>query len=170
MKTLLFLLPFLALASAQAAEHPSELAPVAPLVGQAWLADVPQPKDAAALQLEAKFDWAENGQAIRFTSAWVRGGKKSPYTSGFYAWNAAKKQIVIFYTDAQGSLTEGSATVENGALVHELSVAEKEGTMTPVQTRLAFKPGGEAWTNEIFIKKDGAWTPFVAVTYARPKS
>src|SRR3954470_14083073 len=101
MKKTLLSIYLLAATLVSAADHPSTLAPVAELVGGTWLADVPSPNGGAGLQLEANFEWAENGQAIRFHSSWVRDGKKSPYTSGFYAWNAAKKKIAIFYTDAQ---------------------------------------------------------------------
>jgi len=97
--------------SLSAAEAPasaaSPLTAVESLVGGRWLAQMPGPKDQPPLQLELRFVRAENGQAIRFESAWVRGDKRKAYTDGFYAWNGAKQKLAIVYTDSGGNLTEG---------------------------------------------------------------
>ena len=151
------------------AETAMPLAPVASLVGGVWRADVPVKEGQAPLQLEARFTWADNQQAIRFSSAFVRAGKPAPYTDGFYAWNAAKGKIAIHYTDSQGGLTEGLVTNEAGVLINDLTVFEKNGEITPVRSRMT-KVGDDTFTNEIFLKKDGEWVSFVSVRYVRQKS
>ncbi len=146
----------------------SPLAPLESLVGGTWIADVPVPGDQPPLQLELHFTWAENHHAIRFASAWVRGEKRSPYTDGLYAWNAAKQKIAIFYTDFGGNLVEGLIAPDGASLVNDLVSTAPDGKTTPIQVRLT-KDGPDAFTNAIFLQKDGAWTPFVSVRYERKK-
>ena len=156
--------------AAFAAETPSAspLAPVESLVGGLWVASLPSPKDQPPLQLEARFAWTENGKAIHFESTWVHGDKRKPYTDGFYAWNAAKQKIAIFYTDSGGSLVEGLITLDGGTLVNDLVSTEPDGKTTPIQVKLT-KDGPDVFTNAIFLQKDGAWAPFVSVRYERKK-
>ena len=144
----------------------SPLAPLAPLVGGVWIGEVPVPKGEASLKLEARFAWTENKQGVRFDSVFVRGDKRSPYTSGQYGWDGAKGKLVIFYCDSGGSLTTGTITQESGVLVNDLLVSEAGGKTYPVQVRLT-KTGADGFTNEIFLQKDGAWAPFVTVRYER---
>ncbi|MEO6003678.1 MAG: hypothetical protein ABIZ04_27140 [Opitutus sp.] len=154
--------------AAMSADTASPLAPVASLVGGVWRADVPVKEGQPPMQLEARFTWAENQQAIRFSSAFVRAGKPAPYTDGFYAWNATKGKLALYYTDSQGGLTEGLVTDEAGVLINDLTVFEKGGATTPVRSRMT-KIGDDTFTNEIFLKKDGKWAPFIMVRYIRQK-
>jgi hypothetical protein len=144
----------------------SPLAPLASLVGGLWIGPVPVPAGKPPMHIELRFEWAENQKAIRFESAFVSEGKKKPYTNGLYGWNGAKGKIVIFYMDSGGSLTEGEITPEDGALVNELTSTEPTGQVLPVRVKLT-KIGDDAFTNDIYLKKDGAWAPFVNVRYER---
>lgn len=144
------------------------LAPLESLVGGIWLASLPAPKDQPSAQIELRFQWAENKQAIRFESAFLRGDKRQPYTDGFYAWNAAKRKVAIFYTDSGGNLTEGLITSEGDTLVNDLVSIGPNGKAEPIQVRLT-KDGTDAFTNAIFLQKDGTWMPFVTVRYERKK-
>src|ERR1019366_6547528 len=147
-------------APAPPAESP--LAPLTSLVGGLWVGDVPVPKGAAPLKLELRFAWTENHRAIHFDSAFV-GSKRTPYTSGLYAWDGAKGKLVIFYVDGGGDLTEGVITPEGSdTLVNELLVTEPTGKTYPVRVRLT-KVGTEVFNNAIFLMKDKEWAPFVAV-------
>ncbi|MDB6113626.1 MAG: hypothetical protein JWQ62_571, partial [Lacunisphaera sp.] len=119
-------------------------------------------------KIELRFAWAENKQAVRFDSFFVQGDKRSPYTSGLYVWNPAKAMIGIVYTDFSGSLTEGTITREAEVLVNDLLVTHPDGKTDPVRVRLT-KAGSDAFTNEIFVEKNGAWVPFVTVHYVRGK-
>jgi hypothetical protein len=146
----------------------SPLAPLASLVGGVWVGDVPVPKDAAPLKLEARFAWTENRQGVSFDSVFVRGDKRAPYTSGLYAWDGGKGKIMIFYVSNDGDLTEGVITPDHGALLNDLKVTEPSGKTYPVQVRLTMV-GTDVFTNEIFVQKDGVWAPFVTVRYQRRK-
>lgn len=172
MKTLLWLVALFVSVSLSADEPKpaaaSPLAAVESLVGGLWVAQMPVPKDQPPLALELRFAWTENHQSIRFESAWVRGDKRKAYTDGFYAWNAAKQKLAIFYTDAGGNLTEGLITPEGDVLVNDLVSTAPDGKTEPIQVRLT-KDGPDAFTNAIFLQKDGAWAPFVSVRYERKR-
>ena len=147
---------------------PAPLAAVESLVGGTWVADVPVPAGQPPLALEAKFTRAENKHAVLFESAFVRDGKHAPYTKGFYAWNAEKQKLAIFYTDSGGSLVEGLITPEDGVLVNDLVSTEPDGKLVRIRVRLT-KIGNDTFTNAIFVEKDGAMAPFVTVRYERRK-
>jgi len=146
----------------------SPLAPLESLVGGVWVATVPMPKDQVPLQIETRYVWADNHQAIRFGSTFLRGGKRLPYTDGFYAWNAEKRKIAIFYTDSGGGLVEGLITPEGEVLLNELVSTTADGGKLQIQARVT-KDGPDAYTNAIFMQKDGGWAPFVTVRYERRK-
>jgi hypothetical protein len=168
-KILCFLMLFVtgSLCAADAQPVPdSPLAPLESLVGGVWVAQMPVPKDQAPLQLELRFVWSDNHRTIRFASAFVRGGKRQPYTDGFYAWNGAKQKIAIFYADSGGSLTEGLITADGAGLVNDLVATGPDGKAEPIQVKLT-KDGADAFTNAIFLQKDGAWAPFITVRYER---
>jgi hypothetical protein len=172
MKKLLWVLALVASLNLSADEPKpaaSPLTAVESLVGGVWVAQMEPAKDShAALLLELRFAWTDNHQSVRFASAWVRGDKRKAYTDGFYAWNAAKQKLAIFYTDAGGNLTEGLITPEGDVLVNDLVSTAPDGKAEPIQVRLT-KDGPDAFTNAIFLQKDGAWAPFVTVRYERQK-
>ena len=146
----------------------SPLAPLASLVGGLWIGPVPAPAGKPPVHIELRFEWTENKKAIRFESAFVSEGKKKPYASGMYGWNGAKKKLVLFYMDSGGSLTEGEITQENGVFVNELTSSEPTGQVVPIRVKLT-KIGNDAFTNDIYLQKDGSWAPFVNVRYERGK-
>src|SRR5207302_7149356 len=129
------------------------LAPIAFLAGGVWRAHLPPGPNGAKVEIELKADWSANHQAIRFDSTWMIEGKRKPYTSGIYCRNAAKKRIVFMYADAEGGLSEGAITIDNGVLVHDFTVAERTGTVSNVRCRLTANPPS-AFTNEIFRSKN----------------
>jgi len=153
----------------RAADAPATVSPYAALesfVGGIWVAKFPPQKDQPTMRLELRFAWNENKQGLHFDSTWFFDDKPAPYTSGMYAWNAAKKSLVMFYTDSGGALTEGAVAVEGNVLAHELTLTNKTGTVENIRVRLT-KIGGNTFTNEIFTQKDGAWTKFVEAKYER---
>jgi hypothetical protein len=164
---LAFMLPaFVRAADAPAAPAASPYAVLESFVGGVWIATLPPQKDQPPLRIELRFAWNENKQGVHFDSAWLAGDKRASYTSGMYAWNAAKKVLVMFYTDSSGALTEGTVAVEGNVLAHELTLTNKTGAVDNIRVRLT-KLGSDAFTNEIFSQKDGAWTKFVEVRYER---
>jgi len=134
------------------------------LVGGTWRGDLPPAPDGQKAGIEARFEWTENHQGIRFDNAWLVGGKKSPYTSGVYLWNPQLKQIVISYSDAEGALTTGTVSLADEVFAHDLQVVYPSGQLEKVQTKLTHS-GNSSFTNAIYRLKDGHWDKFVEVHY-----
>ncbi|HEY4301867.1 MAG TPA: hypothetical protein VGM73_13400 [Candidatus Didemnitutus sp.] len=154
-------------AGADSAPHPrSPIADLAGFVGGVWTGDLPPEKDGAKMQIELRFAWTEDRQSLRFESAFVHGGKRSPYTSGMYAWNAASAKFVIFYTDFSGSLVQGPVARDGDFLVHDLTIVDAAGKPDVAQVRL-HRTGPDDFTNTIFLRKNNAWEKFVEVHYHR---
>jgi hypothetical protein len=144
----------------------SPYAGVESLVGGLWVATLPAGKDGVPIHIELRLAWAENKQGVRYDSAFVKGDKRAPYTSGMYAWNAAKGKLAIFYTDSHGGLAIGDITQEDNVLVHNFTVTGLDGTVETVRVRLT-KVSADVFTNGIFVMKDDAWTKVVEVRYER---
>jgi hypothetical protein len=144
----------------------SPCAPIAFLVGGTWHGQVPPGPNGQKVEIESKADWTANHQGIRFDSTFVIDGKRSPYASGMYAWNPAKKQLVVLYSDSEGSLADGAITIKNDVLVHDFSVTEKDGKISKIQARVT-PQGPNAYLNEIYQWKHGHWEKLVSVHYER---
>jgi hypothetical protein len=145
---------------------PAPITDLAGLVGGVWTGDLPPGKDGAPMQIELRFAWTEDKQSLRFESAFVRAGKKSPYTSGMYAWNPATGKYVIFYTDFSGSLVQGPVARDGEFLVHELTIIDAAGKPDVAQVRL-HRTGPNDFINTIYLRKNDAWEKFVEVHYHR---
>jgi hypothetical protein len=150
----------------------THLESIAFLVGGVWRGQLPSSAPetkGAPTAVELRCDWSANHQAIRFDGAFIVDGKPLPYTSGLYAWNGSKQKLTFFYTDDEGSLTEGVVEPEKGALVHNFTVTSATGEVS--NTRAIITPAGpDHYTNEIFVQKNGAWQKLVAVKYDRIRS
>jgi len=137
-----------------------------PFIGGTWRGELPPGPNGAKMAIEMKADWTANHQGIRFDSFFVANEKRSPYTSGIYAWNPVKKQLSFFCTDNEGELIQGDVTIDQGVLVHDFTVAEAKGTTLKVRARVTFS-GNNIYTNEILNWKNEKWEKFVTVRYQR---
>lgn len=146
----------------------SPLTPMAFMVGGRWVGRLPPGPDGSVLALEMRFDWTANKQGIRFDGEFVKGGQHFPYTSGLYGWNPAKKQIVFWYSDSDGSLHQGDVSPEPGVFRQEFTITDKTGKVTNARSRLT-PQGADAFTNEILVSKNGAWEKIAEVRYERQK-
>jgi hypothetical protein len=144
----------------------SRYAPIVPFIGGTWRGELPPGPNGAKMAIEMKADWTANHQGIRFDSFFVANEKRSPYTSGIYAWNPVKKQLSFFCSDNVGELIEGDVTIDRGVLVHDFTVAEAKGTTSKIRTRVTFS-GRDTYTNEILRWKNEKWEKFVTVRYQR---
>ena len=160
----------LPLSQSRAADAPAvatpPLAALAWLPGGVWRAELPGEKGAPPTTIELRFAWADNGHALRFDTTFAQGDKRAPTYSGMYAWNGAAKKFVIFYTDRGGGLVEGPVAAEGDTLVHELTITGADGKVESARVRLT-RTGADAFTNTIYLPKDGGWDKFIEVHYAR---
>jgi hypothetical protein len=141
-------------------------APIEFLVGGVWQGDLPPSPDGQAVRLESRYSWAENHQAIRFDSTWIVAGKRHPYASGLYAWDPAKKQLAVWYTDAAGSLGAGAVFPAGQSVQEDLTVTDGSGLAEAVRAR--FTPAGaDRCQEDLFTLKAGQWERLVTVLYHR---
>ena len=159
---------FTALAQATNQPPATGLASLGFLTGGTWRGDLPPGSDGRKMGIEARFEWTQNHQGIRFDSEWLVGEKKYPYTSGVYLWNPQLKQIVISYSDADGALTTGAVNQAGEVFEHDLQVIYPSGKIEKVRTKLSHSGGG-SFTNAIYRLKDGQWDKFVEVNYDKIK-
>jgi len=167
----LFALAFSLTARAEATNQPPAtggLAALGFLAGGTWQGELPPGPDGQKVSIEARFAWTENHQGIRFDSAWLVGGRKSPYTSGIYLWNPQSNQVVITYSDNEGGLTTGTVSLADDVFVHNLQLNYPSGKAENIQTKLTHS-GSDGFTNAIFRLKDGQWDKFVEVHYQKTK-
>jgi hypothetical protein len=165
--TFTFLFFFAAAAFAQPAatgEKDSKLSPIAFLTTTDWLAKLPNRPDGKTVAIHAHFAWSENGHAIRVSNQFVTDGKPAPYIDGIYFWNPQTQTIEFLWSDAEGSLSRGSVTPNDGKLVHDFQVTESNGKTESYVARVTPQKDG-SWMNEILVKRNGALTPVVQVTY-----
>jgi hypothetical protein len=144
----------------------SPFEPIAFLVGGVWRAQLPPNGNGTRPSIELRCDWSANHQGIRFDGTVVVNGKRAPYTSGIYNWNAAKRQLVFVYSDAEGNLTEGAIDMENGALIHNFTVTDVRGKIEKARAIITPKTQN-TYTNEILVEKNGSLQRLVSVDYAR---
>jgi hypothetical protein len=142
----------------------SPLAPVAFFTAHEWDAKLPDSPEGKKMSIHARFTWAENRQAIRISNQFVIDGKPTPYIDGLYFWNPEKRAIMFVYSDAKGSLYEGTVRLEEGKLVHEFQEIHPDGKIDLLLARVT-PHDTESWDNAIFARKDGALTPLVQVQY-----
>lgn len=142
----------------------SPLAPVAFFTAHEWDAKLPDSPDGKKMSIHAHFTWAENRQAIRISNQFVIDGKPTPYIDGLYFWNPEKRTIMFLYSDAKGSLYEGTVRLEADKLVHEFQEIHPDGKIDLLLARVT-PHGTESWDNAIFARKDGTLTPLVQVQY-----
>jgi hypothetical protein len=142
----------------------SPLAQVAFFTAHEWDAKLPDSPDGKKMSIHASFTWAENRQAIRISNQFVIDGKPTPYIDGLYFWNPEKRTIMFLYSDAKGSLYEGTVRLEGDKLVHEFQEIHADGKIDLLLARVT-PHGTDSWDNAIFARKDGALTPLVQVQY-----
>ena len=159
---------FTALAETTNQPAATGLASLGFLVGGTWRADLPPGADSRKMGIEARFEWTQNHQGIRFDSAWLAGDKKYPYSSGVYLWNPQLKQVVISYSDAEGALTTGTVSRADQVFEHDLQVIDSSGKIEKVRAKLTYSGSG-SYTNAIYRLKDGQWDKFVEVHYNKVK-
>lgn len=105
-------------------------------------------------------DWIGHKPSVDWADAAVACG----YYDGLYVWNPERHAIMFLYSDAQGSLYEGTVRIEGEKLVHEFQEIHTDGKIDPLLARVT-PHGTDSWDNAIFARKNGALVPLVQVQY-----
>jgi hypothetical protein len=139
------------------------LAPVSWLAGGTWKAEVPSPNGGANTKIEQKMERVLGGKAIRFATTF----NGVEQYEGFFAWDAAKKQIVFAYPSAAGDVTTGVATeAPAGGAVMDFTIDNADGTAAKYEVRIK-RAGPDDYTWSLFASSGATWTPMFEVKYHR---
>lgn len=149
----------------QASSVADPLAPVAWLAGGTWKAEVPNPSGGASTKIEQRLERTLGGKAIRFTTKF----NGVEQYEGFFAYDAAKKQIVFAYPSASGDVTTGTVAADaGGELVMDFTISNADGTREVYQVHMK-KADADDYTWSLFANAGGKLTPMFEVKYHREK-
>lgn len=146
---------------------PNPLDQLAWMIGGTWTAGGDKGPDGKPFHVECKLSWSENHCEIKFTTWFLIDGKLTPIYEGFYAWHPAKKKFTFLYTDNEGALTEGEATMTGDHLDMEFQIVEVSGTAHTLRSTIVRTgPDGYDW-NVRGQNKDGEWFVIFGLKYQR---
>lgn len=131
-----------------------------------WVAEARNGPDGNPLRVELVCRWGLNHRVIEFNTTFVSGGKAVPTYDGIYAWHPIRKKLAFWYTDREGNLTDGEATVDGNRLLQEFRVSKVDGTSNEFRSTIQ-RQGPDAYDWSVSGQKDGAWVVLVALKYKR---
>jgi len=137
------------------------------MMGGRWTAEGDKGPDGKPFYVESKFSWAENHQALKFTTWFLTDGKLVPVYSGLYAWHPAKKKFKFLYTDDKGALTEGEATWSGNHLEQEFQIVGVDGTAHTLRSTIVRTGPDDYDWNVQHQDKSGAWVVIFGLKYRR---
>jgi hypothetical protein len=138
------------------------LAPLAWLVGGTWKAEVPNPKGGSNTKIEQHMERTLGGKAIRFVTKF----DSVVQYEGFFAYDAAKKQIFFAYPSASGDLTTGVASEEPGGVLADFTISNADATAAHYQVHMK-RDGADDYTWALLANSGGAWSKMFEVKYHR---
>ena len=163
----ILLLPAAAAAAARSVEPPADhpLAPLSWLVGGTWVSRIDSP-DGAPTRVECRFQWAENGQALKFVIHFKAGDEVVPQYEGMYYWHPGKKRIQMLQVGRGGNVTESVVTVDGARMAQENEAARADGTTSPQRVSVT-RTEADAFEFKAQVLRDGQWVEAVGFTYRR---
>lgn len=141
------------------------LAPLAWLAGGRWVASSDDPK-APNLMRESFFEWAPNGQALRFWSYITnRQLQRRPYVEGSYVYHPGRKEVLFTYVDA-GGYYAGTARAAVDTLEHEFEGVSSKGAVQKFRYTFT-RRGDDEMLVTIYDRADDQWRQVVDLVYRR---
>ena len=137
------------------------------MVGGTWTAEGDKGPDGKPFHVESKLNWTENHRGIKFTTWFLIDGKLVPVYEGLYAWHPAKKKYAFLYTDKEGNLTEGEATVNGDRLEQEFQIVGLDGTARTFRSTVVHTAPDDYDWNVQHQNKDGDWVVMFGLKYKR---
>ncbi|MGA2984299.1 MAG: hypothetical protein ABSG32_10805 [Terriglobia bacterium] len=137
------------------------------MIGGTWTTEGDKGPDGKPFHVECTLRWTENHRGMKFTTWFLIDGKLVPVYEGLYAWHPAKKKFTFLYTDNEGNLTEGEATMTGDHLEQEFQIVEADGTARAFcSTIVRTGPDDHDW-NVQHQNKDGEWVVVFGLKYQR---
>jgi hypothetical protein len=143
---------------------PDPLAPVVWMAGGVWHGEVQGP-DGKTTKIETRVERELDGKALSFTSSF----DGVMQYQGFFAYDAAKKAIVFSYPSADGGLTNGTVTSEDGSLLWDFQMTEASGSVNRFQVHTV-QTGSDDYTWALYALKKDAWAKLFEIHYHRTQT
>jgi hypothetical protein len=151
--------------SAAGVEPNAALAPLGWLAGGRWVAASNSPQ-APNLMRETIFEWAPNGQALRFWSFVTdRQLQRRPYVDGWYAFHPGRKALIFSYVDAEGYY-EGTVRVAGDTVAHEFEGISTTGDVQRYRYTFTRRSADEMGVR-ISEEVQGGWRDVIELVYRR---
>ena len=145
----------------QAAEIDPRLAPLQPLVGKTWRAEMSPPGAAKPVVDVHRFELTLNGRAVRSVHS-INDGEYGG--ESLFVWDDEKKSIVYTYFTTAGFYTTGTMQPDGGALqTHEVVRGTTSG-VREVKATSRVLPDGRLHVKSKQLK-DGTWADGHEVYY-----
>jgi hypothetical protein len=131
----------------------SVYAPFAPFIGGIWWDELP-PAGFTSIprHSETTYSWCRDYSGIYATSVTVVGTARTLPTTGLTVWNPTKKAFVGIATN-KDLMSESIGTVEDGALISDITINKTDGTVMKALGRIKFT-GADTATLQLFRLHD----------------
>jgi len=130
--SLSLVIPSMSTAQAASSATADPLAPISWMVGT-WKAQVTSPGGGAkSVPVDLHIESVLGGKALGFTTSF----SGVPTYQGLFAYDPAKRVIAFWYPSADGELTVGTVTPQDGYLLLDFQVTDSNGGATHFQSRM----------------------------------
>jgi hypothetical protein len=148
--------------------EPSPLSQISWLTGGTWVAEIKGEQGVITTRIENRIRWSENGQLIKFITTFISHNKPEVHYEGIYAWDPAKKQISFWYTDNEGSLTQGTAAMSGETLTQDFDIAHVNGRTDKLRS-LIVRDTPDSYQWNVSAPKEGKCAELLHLHYTREK-
>jgi len=167
----IFTTPLTAKAQAAPSTTPATQKAVKPIDAFAWLIGGVWTADASGLapgmlRIETRYSWSDNDNYIRFTTHFVSTqGTLKNYDGNMY-WDAARKELRMWYTSASGDITECPMTIDGAVWQMNFSGTDFDDKPADLRVQVSRK------TNDLYHwslseKAGESWKALAGLDYAR---
>lgn len=115
-----------------------------------------------------KFEWTLNKKFINVKNTINIGGKSQLFAETFYGWHPILQRVLFWSFDNDGSINEGTTTVEGNTIHHDWRSFTGNGQIRELRSRLTRNSKNEA-TFTLLEPRDGEWVETHTIKYKREK-
>jgi para-nitrobenzyl esterase len=137
-----------------------------PLIGD-WSAVLGSDTDGSPVRLELRIGWLADKEGQSFDYWLIKGDKRTPQGSGMYAWNSAKGQYALLETLGDGSLVEGTGSMNANGLEFLLTMTKLDGTTEKGRTLIKQLSADVLSDASYRMNDQGAWETLSTAEFSR---
>jgi hypothetical protein len=135
------------------------------LVGGVWTADASK-LGPGMQRIETRYQWADNGAYIRFTTHFVMDTRTLKNYDGSFFWNPEQSTLSMWYMDAGNSITQGPVNFAGDTMVMLFRSRNFAGEPADLRVTVTRKNNDDYnWLLE--EKQVGGWKQLGSLEYLR---